>query len=578
MADITRLLAVSRGDVPADLVVTGGRIVNVFSGQIEQSDIAVVDGIIAGIGPGYAGNRRVELNGSYVSPGLIDAHVHIESSLCVPAEFANALLPRGVTAVVADPHEIANVAGIAGIQFIADGSRGLPLNVTIMAPSCVPATDLATSGATITAADIRQMRQSGLARGLAEMMNFPGAFAADPAVLEKLTAMQHRPIDGHSPGLTGKLLNAYIAAGIGSDHESTTAAEGLEKLSRGMYLLIREATNARNLDALLPIITPSNSRRICFCTDDRTPVELLEKGSVDEMVRRAIAFGIDPVEAIRMATLNTVEWFGLPHLGAIAPGRQADFFVFDDLREPMARMVFSRGYELTPALRYPEEPGPPTHGPALRIASEPASSGRCDIDWTRIRFDIPARSNRIRVIGCVPDQLITEHRIHPAKILEGNAISDVASDVLKMLVIERHRGTGNHSAGFIQGFGLKRGAIAGTVAHDHHNLVVIGADDVSMRTAARSVAGTGGGLAVAVGENVIASLALPVAGLMSNRPIAEVARGYAAVVSAARQLGSSLVDPFMAMSFMTLEVIPALKLTDRGLVDVQTFSFVDLFA
>lgn len=574
MADVSRLIAVSRGDVPADLVVTGGRIVNVFSGQIEQADIAVVDGMIAGIGPGYAGNQRVDLRGSFVSPGLIDAHVHIESSLCVPAEFSSALVPRGVTAVVADPHEIANVMGIAGVKFMADASRGLPLDVTIMAPSCVPATELASGGATISADDIRQMRESGIARGLAEMMNFPGVFNANPAVLEKLGAMKHRPIDGHSPGLSGKLLNAYIAAGIGSDHESTTIEEAREKLSRGMYLLIREATNARNLDALLPIITPSNSRRICFCTDDRTPVELLEKGSVDEMVRRAIAFGIDPIEAIRMATLNTVEWFGLSHLGAIAPGRQADFYVFDDLRQPVARMVFSRG-----CLHESAACGLADRDALIREAAsgQNTATGACRVDFDQIRFDIPARGDRIRVIGCVPDQLMTEHRMHPAKIVDGNVISDLANDVLKMLVIERHRNTGNHSAGFIQGFGLKRGAMAGTVAHDHHNLVMIGADDVSMRTAAAAVAANGGGLAVAVGENVVASLALPVAGLMSDRPIAEVARGYAAVVSAARELGSSLADPFMAMSFMTLEVIPALKLTDRGLVDVATFSFVDLF-
>jgi adenine deaminase len=578
MTDVSRLLAVSRGDVPADLVLTGGRIINVFSGEIEEADIAVADGIIAGIGPGYAGNRRLDLKGSYVSPGLIDAHVHIESSLCVPAEFASALVERGVTSVVADPHEIANVMGVAGVQLIANGSRGLPLHVTIMAPSCVPATHLATSGATISALDIRRMRESGLARGLAEMMNFPGVFNADPAVLQKLGAMKHLPIDGHSPGLSGKLLNAYIAAGIGSDHESTTVEEAREKLLRGMYLLIREATNARNLNTLLPIITPANSRRICFCTDDRTPVDLLERGSVDEMVRRAIAFGIDPIEAIRMATLNTAEWFGLSHVGAIGPGRQADLFVFDDLRSPTARMVFSRGKLVTPALRYPEKRGRASTNPALCDTSEPASLGRCDVDWTRIRFDIPARSNRIRVIGSLPDQLITAHRICPAKIVGEKAVADPENDLLKMLVIERHRNTGNHSTGFIQGFGLKRGAMAGTVAHDHHNLVIIGADDVSMKTAAAAVAASGGGLAVAVGETVVASLALPVAGLMSDRPIAEVARGYSAVVSAARELGSPLADPFMAMSFMTLEVIPALKLTDRGLVDVETFSFVDLFA
>jgi adenine deaminase len=375
--------------------------------------------------------------------------------------------------------------------------------------------------------------------------------------------MRGRPVDGHAPAVIGKQLNAYIAAGVGSDHECTTITEAREKLSRGMYLLIREATNARNLDALLPVITASNSRRICFCTDDRTPVDLLSKGSVDEMVRRAIAFGIAPMEAIRMATLNTAEWFGLSRLGAIAPGRQADLFVFDELQRPEARLVFAKGN------LHADMSSAPT--------SASATVGQIKIGWDRIRIEVPARGERMRVIGCMPDQLLTEHRICSSTICDGNAVSNVADDILKMLVVERHHRSGHHAAGFIQGFGLKSGAIAGTVAHDHHNLVVIGADDVSMKCAAQAVAATGGGLAVAVGENVLASLPLPVAGLMSDRPITEVADRYAAVVAAARGLGSTLVDPFMAMSFMTLEVIPALKLTDRGLVDVEKFQFVDLF-
>jgi adenine deaminase len=570
MADLSRILSVSRGDLPADCLLTNGRIINVFSGEIEQTDIAIVDGFIAGIGPGYTAKQQIALEGAFVAPGLIDAHVHIESSLCVPSQFAQALVRRGVTTVVADPHEIANVTGVAGVRFMADASRGLPLNVVLMAPSCVPATSMATSGYSLTAADLRDLRQSETTTGLAEMMNFPGVVAADAQVLEKLRAMHGQPVDGHCPGLSGKALNAYIAAGIGSDHESTTAAEAREKLSRGLTVLIREATNARNLDALLPVITKSNSRRICFCTDDRTPVHLLAEGSVDDMVRRAIAFGIAPVEAITIASLNAAEFFGLKHLGAIAPGRQADLFVFDDLKSPVARMVFSHGKVVA------------ENGQMLATenaaAVDPKMLGICRVDWDRVRWDIPARSARIRVIGSLPDQLLTEHRVLPATILDDRAVADVSRDLLKMLVIERHQGSGNNAAGFIQGFGLQRGAIAGTVAHDHHNLAVIGADDASMRTAARASAAMGGGLAVAIGEHVIASLALPVAGLMSDRPIAEVARGYAAVIAAAKELGSTLGDPFMAMSFMTLEVIPALKLTDLGLVDVERFEFVDLFA
>jgi adenine deaminase len=569
MAELSRLLPVARGDVPADCVLTGGRIINVFSGEIETGDIAIVDRTIAGVGGNYDGRQRIDLKGAFVAPGLIDAHVHIESSLCVPSQFAAALVPRGVTGVVSDPHEIANVAGPAGVRYMASAARGLALDVTIMAPSCVPATALATSGGVIDADDLRSLRAGGIARGLAEMMNFPGVLADDPKVLEKLGVMKSRPIDGHSPGLTGKRLNAYIAAGIGSDHESTTVEEAREKLSRGLYVLIREATNACNLDALLPVVTKSNSRRICFCTDDRTPVQLLERGSVDEMVRRAIAFGIDPIEAIRMATLNPSEWFGLNHLGAIAPGRSGNLFVFDDLGRPDAKLVFSHGRLVAEHGEMLAETGP--------VPADETVTGKCRIDWEKVRWNIPAKGDRVRVIGSMPDQLLTEHRIAAAKVIGGQAVSDVNADVLKMLVMERHCGSGKHAAGFIQGFGLKRGAIAGTFAHDHHNLVVIGCDELSMQSAARVVASMGGGLAVAVGERVIATLGLPVAGLMSDRPIAEVASGYAAVVAAARELGSSLTDPFMAMSFMTLEVIPSLKLTDLGLVDVERFKFVDLF-
>jgi adenine deaminase len=452
---------------------------------------------------------------------------------------------------------------------MADASRGLPLNVILMAPSCVPATELATSGGEITAGDVTELRGTGVAYGLAEMMNVPGLLAGDARVLEKLAAMHGRPIDGHAPGVTGQRLNAYIAAGISSDHESVAADEAREKLARGLFLMIREATNARNLDALLSVITPSNSRRICFCTDDRTPVDLLNCGSIDEMVRRAIAFGIAPVDAIQMATLNPAELFGLRQLGAIAPGRFADLQVFDDLNHPQARMVFSRGKLAAESGRLISEP--------RASVSDPGVTGRCRIDWDRVRWEVPVSGDRIRVIGSLPDQLLTEHRILPAKVAGGLAVSDPAADVLKIMVIERHRGTGNHAAGFIQGFGFRRGAIAGTFAHDHHNLVVIGVDDVSMQSASREVAKMGGGLAVSVGEHVVAALALPIAGLMSDLPISEVADAYARLVRAAVDLGSALADPFMAMSFMTLEVIPALKLTDRGLVDVVKFEFVSLF-
>jgi adenine deaminase len=566
MHEKLKMLAVARGQEPADLVLTGGRIVNVFSGQIESADIAISGNLIAGIGTGYTGREQVDLQGSFVAPGLIDAHVHIESSLCVPGQFAQAVVPRGVTTVIADPHEIANVAGPAGVRFMYESSRDLSLDVILMAPSCVPATDMATAGGVITADDLAQLRREGIVHGLAEAMNFPAVISGDAQMHGKIAAMRGRPIDGHCPGVTGKELCAYIAAGIGTDHESVTAGEAAEKLARGLYLLIREATNARNLDALLPVVTPANSRRACFCTDDRTPSHLLKDGSVDEMLRRAIAAGIDPIEAIRMCTLNSAECMGLSDRGAIAPGRLAHLIVFDDLKQPEARLVFTNG-KLTARDGIPFSPQSSVLSPPL---------GSCRVDWSNVNLSIPAKSDRIRVIGSRPDQLVTDHRVLPAHRLNGHAVASAGSDLLKIAVVSRH-GTGGAAVGFIHGFGLTQGAIAGTVAHDHHNLVMIGVDDVSMLAAGRAAAANGGGLAVAAGEQVLARLALPVGGLMSDRPISAVAADYDQLVSAARKLGSPLTDPFMAMSFMALEVIPSLKLTDKGLVDVEQFRIVELF-
>lgn len=580
MPDLPKLLSVARGDTPADLVLRGGRVVNVFSGEIEDVDIAIVDGLIAGLGGRYEGEEIFDLAGAFVAPGYIDAHVHIESSLCVPSEFARAVVPRGVTTVVTDPHEIANVAGPAGVEFIFNSSRGLPLEVIVMAPSCVPATPMATAGGAIAAGDLASLRASSQAHGLAEFMNFPGVISGDAEVLAKLDAMAGRPVDGHCPGVRGRQLNAYVAAGIGSDHESVDIDEAREKLARGLYLLIREATNARNFDALIGLVTPSNSRRVCFCTDDRTPGDLLRDGSIDMMVRRAIATGIAPVEAIRMATLNTAEWFGLRHIGAIAPGRAANLIVFDELNAPAAKQVFSRGA----LVNLPAGGTGLRHGiqredvPAARATNISTPLGRCEIDWERFDLKVKARGTQIRVIGLRPDQLVTDALTLPAKIVDGRVVSDVANDVLKMTVVGRHNArSSKQGVGFIKGVGLRKGAIAGTIAHDHHNLVVIGVDDASMTAAAREAERLGGGLVVADGCTILARLSLEVGGLMSDRPVEEVAGRYDQLLDAAHALGSPLNDPFMAMSFMALEVIPSLKLTDHGLVDVEQFKVVDLF-
>lgn len=567
---LERLLAVARGSEPADLVLRRAQLVNVVSGEIHPADVAICDGLVAGVGSGYEGRAVVDLDGRFLVPGFLDAHVHIESSMVPPAEFARAVLPRGVTTVITDPHEIANVLGLEGIRFMLEDARGLPFTMLVNASSCVPATDMATAGAKLEANDLAALAREPEVLGLAEVMNFPGVVFADPGVLAKIRMFAGKVIDGHCPGLKGKQLSAYAAAGITSDHECTTVEEAREKLRLGMAIYLREATNARNLRTLLPLVTPENERYLCFCTDDRQPADLLEEGSIDHLVRVAIAEGIHPVTAIRMATLNPAEHFRLFDRGAVVPGRRADLVVLTDLQEPRAWQVYVAGQLVAENGKLVSE-WPPRREPPLEVRNT------VRIDWSRVDFSIPARNGKVRVIGVVPDQLITECLLLEPSVQDGQAVADPERDLLKMAVVERHRGSGNVGLGFVKGVGLKRGAIAGTVAHDHHNLVVIGADDRSMLTAARTVADAGGGQAAAEGEKVLALLPLPIAGLMSDLPIEEVRQRMTQLMSSARALGSPLHDPFMAMSFLVLEVIPQLKLTDRGLIDVERFELVPLF-
>lgn len=560
----------ARGDKPCDLVLTNLKLVNLHTGEIYPAEIAIEGSHVVGVGLGlgYAGVERLDLGGRYVTPALIDAHVHIESSLCTPPEFARAVLAHGVTTVITDPHEIANVLGLEGIRFMVDAAKFGALNMYLMASSCVPATHMETAGANLDAEALSSLLGNRWVLGLAEMMNYPGVIHGDPHVIEKLIAFKGRILDGHCPGLTGKNLNAYAAAGIQSDHESTTVEEAREKLRAGLHLFIREATNAHNLEPLLPVITPQNSRRISFCTDDRQPADLLDEGSIDYMVRVAIAAGIDPIEALRMGSLNTAQYFRLHDMGAIAPGYRADLMVFSDLQAPYAEGVFRGGRVVAENGQITEQ----VYRPTLA-----AMRNSMNVRWESVRFRIPADGTRIRVIGSIPDQLVTQHLIEDTPMRDGCVEADVNRDLLKMAVIERHRSSGNMGLGLIKGIGLRRGAIAGTVAHDHHNLVVIGADDASMMTAARAVSSMGGGLVVVEGEQIVASLPLPIAGLMSDQPIEQVRQRIDQLLKAAHALGSPLHDPFMAMSFMALEVIPSLKLTDVGLVDVDQFQPVELF-
>src|SRR6185295_6173188 len=540
-------------------------LVNVLSGEVYATEIAISGGLIAGLGRGYEAEEEIDLEGRFVAPGFLDAHVHIESSMVPPAEFARAVVPRGVTTVVTDPHEIANVLGLAGIRFMLEQSEGAPLDVLVNAPSCVPATHLETSGARLEAGELATLLAHPRVLGLAEVMNYPGVIAGDEEVLAKLRAFRGRPIDGHCPGLSGHGLNAYAAAGIGNDHECTAVEEALGKLRAGLTIFLREATNARNLRALLPLVSPLTERRLCLCTDDRHPADLLEEGSIDHLIRIAIAGGVDPVVAIRMATLNTAEHYGLRDRGAIAPGRRADLVVFRDLAAPRAEMVFRGGKLIASHGRLLDEETGRPHRAA------PTLPPTVHVDSHRLDFAIRAAGGSIRVIGAIPDQLTTESLVMEAALRDGQAVADPDRDLLKMAVVERHRNTGRMGLGFVRGLGLKRGAIAGTVAHDHHNLVVIGADDASMRTAALAVAKAGGGLAAAEGESVLSLLPLPLGGLMSDRPIEEVRDDMRTLLAAAHGLGTALHDPFMAMSFLALEVIPSLKLTDMGLVDVERF-------
>jgi adenine deaminase len=565
---LSERIAVARGDYPADLVLHNVQLINVLTGEIYPTDIAVHNGYVVGVGGGYSGKQEIDLQGRYVSPGFIDAHVHIESSLCTPPEFSRVVLPRGVTSVVTDPHEIANVLGIDGINFMLERAKNGPQNVFVMASSCVPATHMETSGAQLEADDLAPLLKNPWVLGLAEMMNYPGVVYGDEGVLDKLEAFNGRVMDGHSPALTGKQLNAYVASGIGSDHECTTVEEAREKLRLGMTILIREGTTTRNLKPLLPLVTAHNHHRLCFCTDDRQPGSLIDEGSIDHMVRVAIAEGIDPIMAIRMGTINTSNWFRLYDRGAVALGRKADMIVFSDLNNLRVEMVFREG-DLVAKDGAMIDEKPPLRALSVKPSMNVAS--------TAMDFTIAARGSRIHVIEGYADQVVTGHLIHDAKIVNGEAVSDVERDILKMVVVERHHATGKIGKGFIQGYGLKRGAIAGSVAHDHHNLVVIGVDNTSMQTAAQAVIDMGGGLSAADGDQVVARLALPIAGLMTEAPISEVRREYDALIAAAQTMGSSMYDPFMAMSFMALEVIPKLKLTDIGLVDVEKFEVIDLF-
>jgi adenine deaminase len=550
MEDLARRLAVARGDEPADVVVRGGRVLSVFTREWLDVDVAVADGWIAGVGD-YDGREVVDASGHYVVPGFIDAHMHLESTKLLPDEFARLVLPLGTTAVVLDPHELANVLGTDGVHWLLDACDGLPLDFYFMASSSIPASEFESPRRPLLSGDLESLLRRRRVLGLAEMMNFPGVINADPAELQKLELAEGVHVDGHAPGVLGRALNAYVASGIRSDHEALTEEEGRERLRKGMWLLIREASMARNLQALLPLVREFGTNRIAFCTDDRDPEDIAENGHINGMVREAVATGIAPEDAIVLATINPATWHRLWHLGAIAPGYQADVLLLADLErfEPEVTLKHGQPVEEIPE---PEVPEWVKHS----VRNRPVSAEDFRIDW---------EGGKARVIGLVPDQVVTE------------LVEEEPSDELaKIAVVERHLGTGRIGLGFVRGSGLQRGALASTVSHDAHNIIVIGKNDADMAKAVMHLGELGGGIVVVDDGEVTAELPLPVAGLLADAPLAEVIRRSLECNDAARALGWSGATPFLTLSFLGLSVIPSLKITDRGLVDVDRFEIVPL--
>lgn len=568
--EISHLIRVARGEEPAELLLKNARMVNVFSGEIEETGVAITHSRIVGLGNDYPAQRVVDLQGKYVAPGLIDAHVHIESAMVPPYEFARAVVPHGTTSVIIDPHEIANVLGVEGIEYMLEASKYTPFSVYVMVPSCVPATHLETNGGVLRWSDLIPFKNDPWVIGLGEVMNYPGVLLRDQEVLDKLRAFFNRRIDGHAPGLTGRDLEAYVAAGIASDHECTTVEEAREKIRLGMRVMIREASNARNLQALLPVVTAKNARRILFVTDDRFPADLIDEGHIDNLVRTAIREGLDPVMAIQIATLNAAEYFNLHDRGAIAPGRRADLIVFDNFDKFTIEQVYRGGKLVARNGRIVPQEIPPRNLPVRNTMN---------INWSKVDVRLPANGHKkVRVIGMVPDQIVTTQSIEDARIENGWVVADSERDVLKVAVIERHRATGNVGLGFVRGLGLKRGAIGSSVAHDSHNVIVAGTNDDDLMTAARAIAAMQGGLVAVADGEVLARVPLPIAGLMSDQPLERVREQLDELAAVTRDLGSTLHAPFMAMAFLALPVIPELKLTDKGLVDVNKFDFVPVFA
>ena len=549
------LISVAKGELPADLLLTNAKVVNVFSGEIEPGNVAIYDDRIAGVGDYRQAKRVLDLGGRYIAPGLINGHIHPESSMLDIGQYSRAVVPHGTTALITDLHEIANVCGLEGLRYVLDRARRLPFDLFLMAPSCVPSTQRETSGASLGPEDIRRVLKWKQCLGLGEVMDFPGVIGGDKEVLRKISLARGKIIDGHAPGVTGKDLSAYIAAGIYSDHESVSIDEAREKLRQGMFIMLREGSSEKNLDALLPLVSDKTYQRCLFVVDDRSCADLRRDGDIDAVVRKAIRLGLDPVRAIQLVTINPAQYFRLNALGAVAPGYLANLIVLRDLSRLQIDLVFYRGQMVA-------EGGKP-------LFSLPQATGRRLTNTVNIKpFNIEAlrlgtSGGAVPIIQVVPGQIITRKRIEKVK-----TIPDLERDILKLAVVERHKATGNIGVGLVSGFGLKRGALASSIVHDSHNIIAVGISDKDIFTAVKEIERLQGGLVIAADSKVLASLALPIAGLLSDQPLEVVVSKLEGLEKIATELGTTLSSPFSTLSFLALPVIPEIRLTDRGVVEL----------
>ena len=562
-ADLQRRIDQALAREPADLVIKNARFLNVGTGALDQGDIAICGEVIVGTHDAYRGVREIDGRGRTAVPGFIDTHLHIESSMVTPAEFERAVLPRGTTTAICDPHEIANVLGLAGLRYFLAAAESLHMTLKVQLSSCVPATDLETSGARLGAADLVSLKDHPAVIGLAELMNFPGVFAKDDGVLDKLVAFADRHVDGHAPLVRGYPLNAYLAVGIRTDHESTSFEEGAEKLQKGIHLLAREGSIAKDVAALAPLLTDATWPCFSFCTDDRNPLEIAEEGHIDFAIRKAIAQGAPVLATYRAASFAAARAFGLFDRGQIAPGQRADIVFLDDLPSCAVSDVICGGAVVgSDAVAAHSHPQPVGYG---SIKRQPVTASL---------FEVPAPGPSGPVIGAMENSLLTEHLTLDLPYRDGRRQADPARGVHKLSVLERHGINGNVGRGFVHGFGPMRGALASSIGHDSHNIIVIGADDGDMAMAVnRLIELQGGGVAVAAGE-VLAELPLPIAGLMSDLPFEEVEQQLRRLRAVTRGMGCALAEPLLQLAFLPLPVIPHLKLTDRGLVDVDRFELI----